>query len=219
MSRARFLRLILAIGIASLSLALFIWSLSDPEQIVQHQVIQPNQMQLAAAAIPETRLLTLEYPATIRAGESGRMQLTVEVQQTAPAAQIANVYDTHQVIAETHLDMAGMNIRPSGTTSEPMPQGQHVTFYWDVRPGETGRFQGTAWLYLRFIPKDGGAEIRQAISAQTIETESTTFFGLRAAEARPLGLMGIFISSLLGFSFFVDALKWLWQRKTAQRSP
>lgn len=201
------IRLILSIAVTALSLTLLIWSFTTPERIVRHQVIQPKQMQVSAAAVPETRLLTLEYPAAIRADESDRLQLTVKMQEKTAAAGISNAYETYQVLAETRFDMAGMNVRPAGAVSEPMLPGQNVTFFWSVRPGEVGKSQGTVWLYLRFIPKDGGPEIRQAISAQAIEIESTTFFGLRTESALPLGMLGIFIGVILGFSYFVNGIR------------
>lgn len=217
MSRIHLLRLIVAVSLAALSLTLLIWGITTPQRTVRRQVIQPAQMQLAdessAAAVPETRLLTLEYPPSIRAGESDRLQMTVEVQQQAQAAGLPNVYETHQVFAETHLDMGGINLQPSSTVSEPMRKGQPVTFFWSVHPGETGHFQGTIWLYLRFIPKAGGPEIRRAISAQTIEIESTSFLGLRSEAALPLSIWGIFLSALLGFSFVVDGVKWLFKKR------
>ncbi len=210
------LRLIFALAMATLALTLLYWGLSAPQRVTQLQTIQPKQMQLSAgqsAAVPETRLLTLTYPATIRAGEADQMRLTLEAQKQAQTADLPNVYETYQVLAEARLEMTGMNARPAETVSQPMLPGQRVTFFWSIRPGEVGRFQGTLWLYLRFIPKGGGTEIRQAISAQTVEIESTTFLGLPADAALPIGLAGVFVSALLGFSFFADGLKWLWMKR------
>lgn len=217
MSRIHLLRLIVAISLAALSLTLLIWGIVAPQRTVRRQMIQPGQMQLAdvpsSATVPETRLLTLEYSPNMRAGESDRLQMIVEVQQQAQAAGLPNVYETHQVFAETHLDMGGINVQPSGTISEPMLKGQSVTFFWSVHPAETGHFQGTVWLYLRFIPKAGGPEIRRAISAQTIEIESTSFLGLRSETALPFSIWGIFLSALLGFSFLIDGVKWLLKKR------
>jgi hypothetical protein len=213
-------RLILAVAIAALAVTLLFWGLTSPQRVTRFQVIQPTQMQLSggqSAMVPETRLLTFEYPAAIRADESDQMRLTLEVQKQAAAAGLPNAYETHQVLAEAHLDLGGMDARPAGMVSEPMLPGERVTFFWSIHPEEAGKFQGTVWLYLRFIPKDGGPEIRQAISAQTVEIESVTFFGLRAEAALPLGLAGVFISALLGFSFFVDGLKWLFRRMKKNR--
>lgn len=217
------LRLILAIAVTALSLTLLTWSLSTPARAIRRQSIQPTQMQLptplAAAtqsaaqqplAVPETRSLSVDYPPAIRADEADRVRLTVETDRQV--AGIPSVYDTHDVLAEARLEMGGVQVRPPDTVSEPLLPGQSVTFFWSVQPNEAGRFKGTLWFYLRFVPKDGGPEVRQAISAQEIEIESTTLFGLRAEAARGLGLAGVFVSALLDLPFLIDALKWFWKK-------
>ncbi|MGC1379176.1 MAG: hypothetical protein WA821_23300 [Anaerolineales bacterium] len=213
------LRLILAIAVTAFSLTLLTWSLSTPARAVRRQIIQPTQMQLptppaaatqSAAAVPEMRSLSIDYPPVIRADEADRVRLTVEMDRQV--AGIPSVYDTHHVLAEARLEMGGIQVRPPDTVSEPLLPGQSVTFFWSVQPNEAGRFKGTLWFYLRFVPKDGGPEVRQAISAQEIEIESTTLFGLRAEAARGLGLVGVFVSALLDLPFLIDALKWFWKK-------
>jgi hypothetical protein len=178
-------------------------------------------------AITEIRMLTLEFPPKIRAGDSDVVRLTLEVDDNGNLTPtvltegnvtrgeviiIPNLYDSHNILAEARLDMAGVDIRPSETISETLLPRQKITFYWSVLPADVGRYKGTVWFYLRFIPKASGMESRQALSAQTIEIEATTFFGLRANPARWLGIAGTFISSVLGLPFLETILKWLWKR-------
>ena len=100
-------------------------------------------------AIPESRRLTLEYPSKIRTGDSDVIRLTLEVDtlgNITPTAeiqgnlvagqtvQIPNLYDTHNVIAEARLDLAGRRRPASEAISEPLLPGQSVTFYWSVHP-------------------------------------------------------------------------------------
>ncbi len=197
--------------------------LSTQAALVPAEVI-PVQ---ALPAVLETRMLTLEFPAAIRAGDSDVIRLTLEVDAlgnltpTAAAAgnvtrgelvSIPNVYDTHNVLAEARLDMAGMEVRPADTVSEPLLPGQTATFFWSVRPTDVGTFRGTVWFFLRFIPKDGGQESRQTLSAQMIEIEANSFLGIAAGPARWLGMAGMFVSSVLGLPFLEQALKWLLKR-------
>src|SRR5512142_872118 len=108
-----------------------------------------------APAIPETRRVTLEYPPHIRMGDSDVVRLTLEVDtlgNITPTAQFAgntvqgqtvqvpNLYETHNVIAEAELDLAGLDIRPGDTISEPLLPGQSVTFYWSVHPESSGTY-------------------------------------------------------------------------------
>ena len=177
-------------------------------------------------AIPESRRLTLEFPPVIRTGDSARIRLQLEVDaqgNVTPTAvvegnvvkgevvQIPNLYETHNVIAEARLDMAGMEVQPSGTISEPLSQGQSVTFYWSVRPTESGKYEGTVWLHLLFVPRDGGEESRIPVSAQFLEIESKSFMGfLDGGTARSIGALGSLVGSVVGFPFVDDLVKWLW---------
>lgn len=191
---------------------------------------EAQQIQLPPA-IPEMRMLTLEFPPKIRAGdsdvvrlilevdESGNLTATVSVAGNSIRGQVViipNLYDTHNVLAEARLDMAGVDIRPPETVSETLLPGQKATFYWSVLPPDVGRFKGTVWFYLHFVPKTSGVESRQALSAQPIEIEATSFLGLRANPARWLGIAGTFLSTVLGFPFLETILKWLWKRLRAR---
>lgn len=178
-------------------------------------------------AIPETRRLTLEYPPKIRTGDSDRVRLTLEVDSlgnVTPTAevqgntvagqvvQIPDLYDTHNVIAEARLDLAGPQVQPPNAIDEPLLPGQSVTFFWSVRPTESGTYRGTVWLFLRFVDKTTGEESRQALSAQTLDMEATNFLGLSGGTARAAGGLGTFLGGVLGFPFLDDALKWIWKR-------
>jgi len=178
-------------------------------------------------AIPESRRLTLEFPAKIRTGDSEVVRLTLEVDTLGgltPTAeiegntvqgttvQIPNLYETHNVIAEARLDLAGPQVRPSEAISELLLPGQSVTFYWSVRPIDSGRYRGTAWLFLRFEDKLSGDESRVALSAQPVEIEATKFLGLTGNLARAAGGAGSVLGAILGFPFIDDLLKRLYAR-------
>jgi hypothetical protein len=201
----------------------------SPASAVATRVAEPTQAETLELppAIPEMRMLTLEYPPSIRAGDSDVVRLMLEVDDQGnltPTASVVgnvtegqvfvipNVYETHNVLAEARLDLAGADVRPSDTVSETLLPGQKVTFYWSVKPGDIGNYKGTVWFYLHFVPKAGGVESRQALSAQTIEINSTALFGIKAGVMRWLGLAGTFIGSIMGFPFLEQILKWVWKR-------
>lgn len=192
----------------------------------------PSQAVFSTPAVPaprqpailEKRMLSLEYPATIRVGDADRVILTLEVDEQGklmPTAQVGNrviqgevmeipnVYDTHNLMAEARLDLPGMQVQPAETVSETMLPGQKVVFFWSVRPQEVGNYKGIVWFYLRFIPKAGGRDLRQALSAQFIEVDAVTLFGLKAGPARWLGMLGTVLGAVLGFPFIADALQWI----------
>lgn len=176
-----------------------------------------------APAIPESRRVTLEYPSHIRVGDADVVRLTLEVDtlgNITPTAEIAgnkvvgetvqvpNLYETHAVIAEARLDLAGVDIRPGDVISEPLSPGQSVTFYWSIHPAEAGTYRGTAWLFLRFIDKTTKEESRIPLSAQTLQIATSDFLGMSGGVARTAGSVGSVVGAVLGFPFVTDILKW-----------
>ncbi len=184
-------------------------------------------------AILETRRLTLEFPAKMRASvESDIVRLTLELDDLGnitPTAQIEgntvvgetiqipDLYETHNVTAEAKLDLAGMEIQPAESIYEPLKKGQSVTFYWSIRPQETGLYRGTVWLHLNFVNKSTGEEDRIAVSAQIIEIQAVDFFGLPVNLARTTGVVGSVVGGVIGFPFLEDILKFLFKRKSNKR--
>jgi hypothetical protein len=183
----------------------------------------------SAPEIPETRRLTLEYPPKMRAGvESNIVRLTLEVDDlgnVTPTAQfegntltgetieIPDLYETHSVIAEASLDLAGMEVAPYGATFEPLRPGQSATFFWSIRPREAGTYRGTVWLHLNFRDKITGEENRIALSAQAVEIEAVDFFGLSVSFARTSGVIGSIIGGVLGFPFLEEIARFIFKRR------
>jgi hypothetical protein len=207
----------------------------DPEPVPTQGVIPPVETESPPQpGVSEARMLTVEFPPRIRAGDSYLVRLTLEVDArgnltaTAETAgnvtrgeviQIPDIYETHYVIAETRLDMAGIQVSPPGLVSESLRPGQSLTFYWSVRAEQVGIYRGTLWFYLRYVPLNGGFEQRQALSAQRIEIEAVNFFGLNAQPARWLGTAGMLVSFVLGKPLFGSAFNWLWRKKFQKPLP
>jgi hypothetical protein len=185
----------------------------------------------ALPALPERRRLTIEFPPRMRAGDSDVVRLTIEVDElgnitptaqiggnviTGEVVEIPNLYESHQVIAETRFDIAGLEIRPAELVSEPLSPGTSVTFYWSIRPPEVGDYRGTIWLYLRFVDKLNGAESRKTVSAQIVEIEAVNFLGLSANFVRTTGIVGSVVGTVIGFPFLEDIVKFILKKRNKQ---
>jgi len=190
-------------------------------------VIEPTAVP-ALPAIPERRRLTLDYPPRIRAGDSDIVRLTLEVDDQGnitPTAsmegnvvkggvvEIPNLYETHTIIVQARLDLAGVEVSPPGETSAQLVPGQTVSFFWSVSPREAGTFRGTLWLHLRFVDKVSGEESQRPILAQTVEIQGANLIGLSGNTARTAGLIGSVAGTIIGFPFLQDILKFLWKRR------
>ena len=179
-------------------------------------------------AIPETRRLTIEYPPRIRAGDSDVVQLTLAVDEagdltptavvqgnviTGETIEIPNLYETHHVIAEARFDVAGLQVSPTGLSSQTLAQGQTARFFWSILPAEVGIYRGTVWLHLRFVDKVSGEESQTAVSAQIVEIEAVNLFGIPANVVRFAGGAGSIIGSILGFPFLEDTVRFILNRR------
>ena len=194
---------------------------------------QPTVVPEQPTAVPEileNRRLTLEWPATIRAGDGDTVRLTLEVdasgnlvptaetaghQTTAQIVKIPNLFETHHVLAEARLDLAGVQVEPNDLVSQTLMPGQRVDFSWSVKPEGVGTYRGTVWFYLRFIPINGGSESQRTISAQPIEIKSVDLLGLTGAPARWVGVLGTLVGSVLGLDNIVS---WLWKLLRQKKS-
>jgi hypothetical protein len=181
-----------------------------------------------AARVPERRLLSLEWPPRLRAGDADLVRLSLKVDekgQITPTAlfedhvvigepvEIPDVFETHNVMAEARLDIAGLDVAPGDLVSQSLRPGEDLTFTWSIRGEEVGKLRGTVWLYLRFLPLDGGQESGLALSAQIIEIEVVNLFGIGGAAARIMGLVGVAFSGLLGADDILNGIRWLYRRK------
>jgi hypothetical protein len=164
--------------------------------------------------------------------ESDIILLTLEVDEfgnITPTAQtggnvvvgevveIPNLYETHTITAEARFDIAGIDVQPSGPIYQPLTRGESVTFYWSVRPQETGTYRGTVWLHLNFVERSSGEESRMALSAQFVEIEAVDFFGFSVDFVRTSGVVGSVLGVIVGFPFFDDAVKYLWNRRKKRK--
>ena len=163
-------------------------------------------------SIMEDRLLVLESPTRIRTGDSDQVILSLlaaddrkqassaEFEGHAQINQTTNlqdVYDTHNIVVEARLDLAGMEFTPGGEIAEPLRPNVPVKFIWSVKPEEPGAYRGTIWVHLRFIPLDGGDPTRQALTAQIIDVDAVNLLGLGGKSARVIGALGVVVGVIL----------------------
>lgn len=182
----------------------------------------------AQPAINESRRLTLEFPPTIRAGDSDIVRLTLEVDElgnitptaqfegnvvTGEVIQIPNLYESHHVIAESRFDMAGVEMQPTDLINVTLAQGQSATFLWSIRPRDVGVYRGTIWLYMRFVDKLNGEESRITVSAQIVEIQAVNLVGLSGSAARTAGFIGSIVGTVIGFPFLEDIVKFLYSNR------
>ncbi len=192
--------------------------------------VRPEEATPVPENIPtEQRSLQLEWPEKIRVGEARRIRLGLEMLDAIkPAGDLSESevitpsdwYAHYNVVVESRLDLAGMSVKPDGTMNEPMRPGEPVVFYWSVSPEQTGSFEGTVWVYINLIPKNGQTAERFLLLARPLDIQAVSFLGMPAWFSRGLGAAGAFLGLIFGFPFFESILKWIWGKIRKQaKSP
>ena len=198
----RRIQLALALFFIMISLPFLIWGFWPPRRVTTIVPMLPSKVGLT---LNEARTIRLEFSPAIRAGDSEIVRLWLE---PAKQYQADKLYEEYTVIAEARLELPFANVRPANIISTPLAPGGSASFYWEVAPGELGTLRGTLWVYLRFIPKQGGDEIRQPVSAQMVEIRSGSMGGRTGSQARAVGAAGFAVGLALG-------IPWVWKRRKA----
>jgi hypothetical protein len=187
--------LVLASVFLSISLPLLVWGFWPPRRETVTLPLLPAPGMLS---LPEARTIYLTFSPVMRAGDAQIIELNLSADGEAGDASL---YEEYNVIVEARLYLLFADVRPANIVSTALAEGGAATFYWEVNPREVGELRGTVWLYLRLVPKAGGEEMRQPVSAQLIEISSKSVLGRTGTEARAAGVIGSILGLVLGFLF------------------
>ena len=174
------------------SIPLSVWGFWPPHR---ETVMVPLVLPAGMPSLPEERTIHLTFSPRMRAGDSQVVELNVIAEGESTGD---GVYEEYNVIAEARLDLSLADVRPADTVSTALVEGGGATFYWEVNPREDGVLRGTVWLYLRLVPKAGGEEARQPVSAQLIEISSKSVLGRTGSQARVVGIVGVIVGLGMG---------------------
>lgn len=175
----------------SVSLTLLLWGFLPSRR---ETVSTPLAIPAGMPALPEARTIHFTHLPQTRLGDSQVMELNLSADGNVDDV---NVYEEYNVIVEARLELEGAEARPAELVSAALAEGAAPTFYWEVTPREEGEARGTVWLYLRFVPKEGGEEIRQPVSAQLVAIRTKSMLGRTGSEARVGGVVGCIVGCVL----------------------
>ncbi len=181
----------------------------------------------AAAPAGQSPRVILEYPSLVISGDLALVRLRLEPGATGSGLQTAGTpgtelagrsadlrdpYAAYNIVAEADLDLAGMELRPTGPISEPLAPGTTADFVWSVRSRQPATYRGTVWLFLIFVDRMTGDEVREAVSAQSVQIRGGSLLGLSGAATRAIGGLTAAGGVILGLPFAGALLRRLLQR-------
>ncbi|HSQ38613.1 MAG TPA: hypothetical protein VLM78_00520 [Anaerolineales bacterium] len=188
----RTLWLVLASVFLAISLPLLVWGFWPPRRETVTLPLLPAD---GMPSLPEARTIHLTFSPVMRASDAQIVELNLSADGEAGDASL---YEEYNVIVEARLDLPFADVRPAEVVSTALGEGSAATFYWEVNPREVGELRGTVWLYLRLVPKAGGEETRQPVSAQLIGIRSKSVLGRTGSQARAAGVVGLIVGLALG---------------------
>jgi hypothetical protein len=197
----RTLWLVLASVFLAISVPLLVWGFWPPRRETVTLPLLPAD---GMPSLPEARTIHLTFSPVMRAGDAQIVELNLSADGEAGDDRL---YEEYNVIVEARLDLPFADVRPAEVVSTALAEGGAATFYWEVNPREAGDLRGTVWLYLRLVPKAGGEETRQPVSAQLIGISSKSVLGRTGSQARILGVIGFIVGLVM--------ILFLWSRRAA----
>jgi hypothetical protein len=176
-------------------------ALPTPLQPLATAPLQPSPTPLA-----EERLVEIEWPPTMRLGDSDIVRLALIPTQQGYVVQAE--YPEHQVITQTvsverpggydlfavaRLDGVGFDIAPGGDQVQYLAPDQAVAWRWSLSPRSSGQQRLLAHLILRWQPTSQSAgALRQVVAlSQGLDVHVVSFFGLTQLQALFTGLFGL----------------------------
>lgn len=132
--------------------------------------------------------LVLEWPAWLRVGETGRVDLRLEP-LSQPAEGLAPPTGGGHLVLEGRLELGSL-VGDLGTARAPLSSGLAGRVAWEIKSLQSGIFSGTVWSYLDPVLAGGGAGSQEPIGAQEITLVVRSVLGLGQTGAVLLGLAG-----------------------------
>ena len=159
---------------------------------------------------PEQRVIELEWPASLRLGDSDIIRLALVPEgsgysleadfpehtiqtQSVPVARPAG----YQVSAVAALDGIGFSISPAASQEAMLYVGEAVAWRWTVAARAAGQQRLAVTLTLRWTPiagASGSPTERQAFS-RSINVQVTSLMGMSQPQAMAAGFFGLLLGS------------------------
>lgn len=167
----------------------------------------------APTPVQEQRMIELEWPGTLRLGESDLVRLSIVPYQGGYIVQAE--FPEHNIEGEpitvvqqagfllsgvARLDGVGFEISPSNEIEHPLPKDETVTWRWALSPRTAGQQRLSISLSLRWTPESGNpaAPRQQLAFSRGLTVQVSSVFGLSRPQALTVGFIGLVVGAGLG---------------------
>jgi hypothetical protein len=201
-------RRLLGLGITLISLSAVLWGAWPAGRSQRELEVSPQALQQPGPGGENTARLKLEWPQVLRTGDSGIVQLAVDLDRPAQTSlALSGQPAEYNRLVEAHLELEGLQADPEGEITAPLKAGETAVLQWALHPQQAGAFTGTLWVHVRFVPREGSAPtqgVRRVLTAQRLELRSTRLLGLDGEQARLIGIAGLIAGVMIFLQTFKD---------------
>ena len=166
-----------------------------------------STMQLAAegqTGLPGTWTSELVSPGYIPLGHKGSMRLVFEQDSASTGSDLwVNTSAPYNIVVEARAEIPSAGTIPSGQLTRVLEPGRPVEFVWQISPQSEGTLDGRVWLYLRYIPRNGGTSLDKPLSVHPLSIRSVTLFGRTADQVKLLALMAFALGAVLALPYII----------------
>jgi hypothetical protein len=166
-----------------------------------------------AQTIVEPRLIELEYPETLRLGDSDAIRLALlpapdgyvveaEFPDHTTVTETVNIQHPagYDLIAIARLDAVNFTFAPAGDQEQNVAPGETAIWRWSLTPDAAGQQRLNISLALRWQPQPGVTGSTRQVTAysRTLEVNVISFLGLTRNQAALGGLFSLAAGGGLG---------------------
>lgn len=213
----KIIRRILSIVMLIASVWILAWALIPARRQTLVQPIAPVTVSEIDGGIKTVLVISdyrvvLEWPETLRIGESGLMTLTFEPapirenSQALPATAVS-VYTSNNLMAESSFEVAGLQVNPAVPRRESLPEGKSVKQKWQLSTLQSGDYRGSLWLSLRILPLSGGTPSNMPVFIHEVDLHATSLLGVSGLLARVAGSIGLILGLALSYDVMIAFIK------------
>jgi hypothetical protein len=195
---------------------------SQEEPVQPTPALVPPQEPGSLPEILEERTVEMEWPDTLRLGDSDVIRLAIV--PTAEGYMVEAEFPEHQtqqraiqferpagydLYAAAALQGISFEIVPAGEQVRQLRQGETASWYWSLASNQAGRHRLALTLTLRWVDRASGAMVRETqVFSRAMNVQVTSFFGMSFQRVQRIGM------GLLGFVAFV--IGWGFMRRKRQ---
>jgi hypothetical protein len=158
----------------------------------------------------EERFVEVEWPTTLRLGDSDIIRLSFIPSEGGYVAQVE--YPDHTVeledvevpyvsgyeaVAIARLDAVGLDVEPKGDLALYLAKGEALEWRWTIFPQSDGKHRLGLSLRLRWEPLGDGTVREISVWQTGLEIMVDAPLGLSMPQARALGIAGVLVGSVL----------------------